>query len=179
MKTEMAEKCETCDGLTYAPGDGEWGAKWCCHCGAKLTGKYVPLVLPDGFVLVPVEPIMETCPECGGDGNLRDVGVIEALQEAADFYRSQTVICEEDDNEHTASQWRERRENIDAALAAYKGAAQQSVAVDERAAFERDDRFRGMDFTRSATNPEYYESPYANGALDGWKARAALAGGAK
>jgi hypothetical protein len=27
-----------------------------------------------------------------------------------------------------------------------------------------------MDFTRSVTNPEYYESPYANGAWDGWKA---------
>ncbi|SCW88990.1 hypothetical protein SAMN03159424_03996 [Pseudomonas sp. NFACC05-1] len=44
-----------------------------------------------------------------------------------------------------------------------------------REEFEKSPRFRGMDFTRSATHPEYYESPYANGAWDGWQAsRAAL-----
>ena len=36
--------------------------------------------------------------------------------------------------------------------------------------FEKSPRFRGMDFTRSATHPDYYNSPYANGAWDGWKA---------
>src|SRR5690349_21074182 len=40
----------------------------------------------------------------------------------------------------------------------------------EREDFENSPRFRGMDFTRSTVNPEYYESPYANGAWDGWKA---------
>ncbi|MBV4552300.1 hypothetical protein HU742_014235 [Pseudomonas sp. SWRI102] len=39
-----------------------------------------------------------------------------------------------------------------------------------REEFEKSPRFRGMDFTRSATHPEYYESPYANGGWDGWKA---------
>ena len=37
---ESAEKCESCEGLTY----GFPEAKWCCHCGAKLTGEYVPLL---------------------------------------------------------------------------------------------------------------------------------------
>jgi hypothetical protein len=41
-----------------------------------------------------------------------------------------------------------------------------------REEFENHPRFKGMDFTLSA-NPEYYESPYANGALDGWRAKAA------
>jgi hypothetical protein len=41
-----------------------------------------------------------------------------------------------------------------------------------REEFENSSRFKGMDFTRSVTHPEYYESPYANGALDGWKAKA-------
>ncbi|AZE67745.1 hypothetical protein ACAW49_03070 [Pseudomonas sp. Env-44] len=39
-----------------------------------------------------------------------------------------------------------------------------------REEFEKSPRFRGMDFTRSATHPEFYDSPYANGAWDGWKA---------
>lgn len=39
-----------------------------------------------------------------------------------------------------------------------------------REEFENSPRFKGMDFTRSVTRPEYYESPYANGAWDGWKA---------
>lgn len=39
-----------------------------------------------------------------------------------------------------------------------------------RAEFEASPRFRGMDFTRSASHPNYYESPYANGAWDGWQA---------
>ena len=39
-----------------------------------------------------------------------------------------------------------------------------------REEFEASPRFRGMDFTRSTTHSEYYESPYANGAWDGWKA---------
>ena len=39
-----------------------------------------------------------------------------------------------------------------------------------REEFENSPRFKGMDFTRSATHPEYYESPYANGAWDGWQA---------
>ncbi len=42
--------------------------------------------------------------------------------------------------------------------------------MDSRQQFETSQRFRGMDFTRSATHPEYYESPYANGAWDGWQA---------
>jgi hypothetical protein len=41
-----------------------------------------------------------------------------------------------------------------------------------REEFENHPRFKGMDFTLSA-NPEYYESPYANGARDGWMAKAA------
>lgn len=42
--------------------------------------------------------------------------------------------------------------------------------------FEKSPRFRGMDFTRSASHSQYYESPYANGAWDGWQAsREALA----
>ena len=44
--------------------------------------------------------------------------------------------------------------------------------------FQSSPQFRGMDFTRSSTHPDYYESPYANGAWspyangawDGWKA---------
>ncbi len=36
--------------------------------------------------------------------------------------------------------------------------------------FESSPQFRGMDFTRSSTHPDYYESSYANGAWDGWKA---------
>lgn len=36
---EVAEKCDTCEGLTY----GFPEAKWCCHCGAKLPGNYAPL----------------------------------------------------------------------------------------------------------------------------------------
>jgi len=39
-----------------------------------------------------------------------------------------------------------------------------------RAEFEASPRFKGMDFTRAVTHPEYYESPYANGTWDGWKA---------
>lgn len=41
-----------------------------------------------------------------------------------------------------------------------------------REEFEDSPKFRGMNFTRSATHPEFYESPYANGAWDGWKAKA-------
>lgn len=39
-----------------------------------------------------------------------------------------------------------------------------------REEFETSPRFKGMDFARSVTHPEYYESPYANGAWDGWQA---------
>jgi hypothetical protein len=39
-----------------------------------------------------------------------------------------------------------------------------------REEFENDPHFKGMDFTRSFTHPEYYESPYANGAWEGWQA---------
>lgn len=39
-----------------------------------------------------------------------------------------------------------------------------------REQFEKSPRFRGMDFTRSQTHPERYDSPYANGAWDGWMA---------
>ncbi|MNJ28090.1 hypothetical protein D3C77_226160 [compost metagenome] len=39
-----------------------------------------------------------------------------------------------------------------------------------REQFETSPKFRGMDFTRSSTHPEFYESPYANGAWDGWQA---------
>ena len=39
-----------------------------------------------------------------------------------------------------------------------------------RQEFENHPRFRGMDFQRSITHPEYYESPYANGAWDGYQA---------
>ena len=47
--------------------------------------------------------------------------------------------------------------------------------MDKRKEFETSPRFKGMDFTRSVTHPEYYESPYANGAWDGWQAsRAAM-----
>ncbi|GEM_PF-4140400 len=42
----------------------------------------------------------------------------------------------------------------------------------EREAFEQHPRFRGMDFTRAAIHAEFYASPYANGAWDGWQARA-------
>lgn len=35
---------------------------------------------------------------------------------------------------------------------------------------EFESRFKGMDFTRSASHPHYYESPWANGAWNGWKA---------
>jgi len=44
------------------------------------------------------------------------------------------------------------------------------VSDEMRKQFEKSTRFKGMDFTRSITHPEYYESPYANGAWDGWKA---------
>lgn len=36
--------------------------------------------------------------------------------------------------------------------------------------FENSPRFKGMDFTRAPGHPDYYESPYANGAWDGWQA---------
>ncbi len=39
-----------------------------------------------------------------------------------------------------------------------------------REQFETSPKFRGMDFTRSSTHPDFYESPYANGAWDGWQA---------
>lgn len=41
--------------------------------------------------------------------------------------------------------------------------------MDSRQQFEESPRFKGMDFTRSVTHPEHYESPYANGAWDGWQ----------
>lgn len=44
----------------------------------------------------------------------------------------------------------------------------------ERAEFENHPRFKGMDFSRSDKAPEYYESPYANGAFDGWMAARSL-----
>lgn len=37
---DMAEKCDECDTVT-ARLDGDKSAKWCCYCGAKLTGNYV------------------------------------------------------------------------------------------------------------------------------------------
>jgi hypothetical protein len=39
-----------------------------------------------------------------------------------------------------------------------------------REEFENSPRFKGMDFTMAPGHPDYYESPYANGAWDGWKA---------
>jgi hypothetical protein len=39
-----------------------------------------------------------------------------------------------------------------------------------REEFERSTKFRGMDFRRAPEAPEYYLSPYANGAWDGWQA---------
>lgn len=42
--------------------------------------------------------------------------------------------------------------------------------MDSRQQFEESPRFKGMDFTRSVTHPDYYESSYANGAWDGWQA---------
>ena len=39
-----------------------------------------------------------------------------------------------------------------------------------REEFERSPKFRGMDFRRAPEAPEYYLSPYANGAWDGWQA---------
>jgi hypothetical protein len=36
--------------------------------------------------------------------------------------------------------------------------------------FENHPRFRGMDFTRDSKHPEYYASPYAGGAWDGYQA---------
>lgn len=36
--------------------------------------------------------------------------------------------------------------------------------------FENNGQFKGMDFTRDSNHPEYYVSPYANGAWDGYKA---------
>jgi len=42
--------------------------------------------------------------------------------------------------------------------------------MDKRKEFESSPRFKGMDFARSETHPDYYESPYANGAWDGWQA---------
>lgn len=53
--------------------------------------------------------------------------------------------------------------------------AQGAQAGDERAAFERHAAFVGMDFSRAEGHAEYYESPFANGAWEGWKARAAIA----
>jgi hypothetical protein len=44
-----------------------------------------------------------------------------------------------------------------------------------REELEQSPRFRGMDFQRAPEAPDYYLSPYANGAWDGWKAsRAAV-----
>lgn len=39
-----------------------------------------------------------------------------------------------------------------------------------REEFENSPKFRGMDFTRAPEAPDYYLSPYANGAWDGWQA---------
>ena len=47
---------------------------------------------------------------------------------------------------------------------------QTAPAQDEREAFEQHPLFRGMDFTRAATRPEFYASPYVGGAFDGWMA---------
>lgn len=41
--------------------------------------------------------------------------------------------------------------------------------------FESDPAFVGMNFSRAEAHPEYYESPFVNGAWEGWQARAALA----
>jgi hypothetical protein len=39
-----------------------------------------------------------------------------------------------------------------------------------REELEKSPRFRGMDFQRDTEARDYYLSPYANGAWDGWKA---------
>ena len=36
--------------------------------------------------------------------------------------------------------------------------------------FENHPKFKGMDFARSTSHPDYYESPYANGAWEGYEA---------
>lgn len=43
--SEGAEKCDAC-GTVTARLDGDQCAKWCCHCGAKLTGNYVYTASP-------------------------------------------------------------------------------------------------------------------------------------
>ncbi|WP_435607677.1 NUMOD4 domain-containing protein [Pseudomonas knackmussii] len=46
----------------------------------------------------------------------------------------------------------------------------------ERELFENDPHFKGMNFNRFPERPEFYESPYAGGAWDGWRhGRSALA----
>lgn len=42
---EGAEQCEVCDTIT-ARMDGDGCAKWCCCCGARLTGNYVTMIEP-------------------------------------------------------------------------------------------------------------------------------------
>lgn len=42
--------------------------------------------------------------------------------------------------------------------------------MSSREEFEAHPKFKGMDFTRSEKHPEYYESPYANVAWEGWQA---------
>lgn len=51
--------------------------------------------------------------------------------------------------------------------------------MNKREEFENSPRFRGMNFTRVANHPDHYESPYANGAWDGWQAAAAEMDAAK
>ncbi|WP_312388537.1 hypothetical protein [Stutzerimonas nitrititolerans] len=65
---------------------------------------------------------------------------------------------------------------VDMATAAAQGfrdgqaAVEPAPAQDEREAFEQHPLFRGMDFTRAATHPAFYASPYVGGAFDGWLA---------
>jgi len=42
---EGAEQCDQCGAIT-ARLNGDKGAKWCCHCGGKLTGNYVSTAAP-------------------------------------------------------------------------------------------------------------------------------------
>jgi hypothetical protein len=49
-------------------------------------------------------------------------------------------------------------------------AVEKAPAQGEREAFEQHPLIRGMDFTRAATHPAFYASPYVGGAFDGWLA---------
>lgn len=74
----IADKCESCERLTYSPIND---AKWCCFCGAKLEGETEPFELPAGTALVQKCATLEAEVKRLRDGGTVTRGEIERLEE--------------------------------------------------------------------------------------------------